>query len=45
VIENEEVVVDPIPEEGQPTVEDGFDICATDPEPDYPADKGKPQMH
>jgi hypothetical protein len=38
VNENEEIVVEPVLEEGQPPVEVGFDICGTDLEPDYPAD-------
>jgi hypothetical protein len=26
-------------------VEVGFDICGTDPEPEFPADQGKPWLH
>jgi hypothetical protein len=26
-------------------VEVGFDICGTDPEPEFPADQGKPRLH
>jgi hypothetical protein len=26
-------------------VEVGFDICSTDPEPEFPADQGKPRLH
>jgi hypothetical protein len=43
---NEDVnVVEPIPEEGQSSVEVGFDICGTDPEPEIPVNQGKPRMH
>jgi hypothetical protein len=43
---NEEVaVIEPVPEEEQTSVEVGFDICGTDPEPELPADQGKPRMH
>jgi hypothetical protein len=43
---NEEiVVVEPIPEEEQTSVEMGFDICGSDLEPELPTDQGKPQMH
>lgn len=37
--------VDQAPEEGQPPVEFGFDICGTSEEPDYPVNQGKPRMH
>jgi hypothetical protein len=40
---NEEiVVVEPIPEEEQTSMGVGFDICGTDPDPELPADQGKP---
>jgi hypothetical protein len=43
---NEEInVVEPVPEEEQSSVEVGFDICGTDPEPKIPVDQGKPRMH
>jgi hypothetical protein len=43
---NEEItVVEPVPEEEQTSVEVGFDICGTNPEPELPADQGKPQMY
>jgi hypothetical protein len=43
---NKEVkIVELVPEEGQSSVEVGFDICGTDPEPEIPVDQGKPWMH
>jgi hypothetical protein len=43
---NEEVSeVESVPKEEPMSVEVGFDICGTDPEPDLPVDQGKPQMH
>jgi hypothetical protein len=43
---NEEIiVVEPVPKEEQPSVEVGFDICGTDSEPEIPVDQGKPRMH
>jgi hypothetical protein len=43
---NEEItVVKPVPEEEQMSVEVGFDICGTNPEPELPIDQGKPRMH
>jgi hypothetical protein len=45
VTENEEIVVEPVLEEGQPLFEVGFDICGTDPEHEIPVDQGKPWMH
>jgi hypothetical protein len=43
---NEEVnVIKPVPEEEQSSVEVGFDIRGTDPEPEIPVDQGKPRMH
>jgi hypothetical protein len=36
---NEEItVVEPVPKEEQTSVEVGFDICGTDPEPELPID-------
>jgi hypothetical protein len=45
VTEIEEVNVEQAPEEGNPLVEVGFDICGTSEEPNYPVNQGKPQMH
>jgi hypothetical protein len=43
---NEEVnVVEPVPEEEQSSVEVGFDICGTDPEPEIIVNQGKPRMY
>jgi hypothetical protein len=43
---NEEInVVEPVPEEESSSVEVGFDICGTDPEPKIPVDQGKSRMH
>jgi hypothetical protein len=43
---NEEVnVAKPVPEEEQSSIEVGFDIYGTDPEPEIPIDQGKPRMH
>jgi hypothetical protein len=43
---NEEInVVAPVPEEEQLSVEVGFNICGTNPEPKIPIDQGKPWMH
>jgi hypothetical protein len=43
---NEEViVVEPVPEEEPSSVEVGFDICGADPEPEIPIDQDKPRMH
>jgi hypothetical protein len=40
---NEEItVVEPVPEEEPMSVEVGFDIFGTDPEPELPTDQGKP---
>jgi hypothetical protein len=38
-------MVEPIPKEEQTSVEVGFDIYGTDPEPELPIDQGKPRMH
>jgi hypothetical protein len=37
--------VESVSEEEPMSVEVGFDICDTDPEPKLPVDQGKPQMH
>jgi hypothetical protein len=43
---NEEITeVEPVPEEEPTSVEVGFDICGTDPEPKIPIDQGKLWMH
>jgi hypothetical protein len=43
---NEEISeVESVREEEPTSVEVGFDICGTDPEPKLPIDQGKPQMH
>jgi hypothetical protein len=43
---NEEIAeVESIPEEEPASVEVGFDICGTDPEPELPIDQGKPRLH
>ena len=38
-------VVNQVVEEVNPSVEVGFDICGTTPEPDFSANQGKPRMH
>ena len=45
VNESENVVVNQVVEEINPTVEVGFDICGTSPEPDFFDNQGKPRMH
>jgi hypothetical protein len=43
---NEEVTeVESVPEEEPTSVELGFDIYGTNPEPKIPVDQGKPRMH
>jgi hypothetical protein len=43
---NEEVVeVESVLEEEPTSVEVGFDICGTDPEPELSIDQGKPRLH
>jgi hypothetical protein len=43
---NEEVAeVESVPEEEPTSVEVGFDICGTDPEPELSVDQGKPWLH
>jgi hypothetical protein len=43
---NEEVTeVESVPEEETKSMEVGFDICGTDPEPEFPIDPGKPRLH
>jgi hypothetical protein len=43
VTESEEGVVEQVPEEGQPSVEVGFDICGSSGEPNTSTNQGKPQ--
>jgi hypothetical protein len=44
-VNEESTEVESVPE-GEPTsVEVGFDICGTDPEPKISIDQGKPRMH
>jgi hypothetical protein len=43
---NEEISeVESVPKKEPTSVEVGFDICGTDPEPKLSADQGKPRMH
>jgi hypothetical protein len=43
---NEEITeVESVPEEEPTSMEVGFDICGTDPEPELLIDQGKPRMH
>jgi hypothetical protein len=43
---NEKIAeVESIPEEESTSMEVGFDICGTDPEPELPVDQGKPRLH
>ena len=45
VNEGEHVVVNQVVEEVKPSVEVGFEIGGTTPEPDYFDNQGKPRMH
>ena len=45
VNESENVVVNQVVEEVNPSVEAGFDICGTSLEPDFSDNQGKPRMH
>ena len=45
VNESENLVVNQVVEEGNASIEVGFDICGTSPEPDYSDNQGKPRMH
>ena len=45
VNESENEVVNQVVEEVNPSIEVGFDICGTSPEPDYSVNQGKPRMH
>jgi hypothetical protein len=43
---NEEITkVESVPEEEATSVEVGFDICGTNPEPELSVDQGKPRVH
>jgi hypothetical protein len=44
-VKDEIAEAEPVPEEAPTSVEVGFDICGTDPEPEFPADQGKPRLH
>ena len=45
VNESENMVVNQVVEEVNPSVEVGFDTCGTSTEPDYSDNQGKPRMH
>ena len=45
VNKSENVVVNQVVEEVNPSVEVGFDICGTSLEPDFSNNQGKPRMH
>ena len=45
VNKSENVVVNQVVEEVNPSVEVGFDICGTSTELDFSVNQGKPQMH
>ena len=45
VNESENVVVNQVEEEVNPSVEVGFDICGTSLEPDFSVNQGKPRIH
>ena len=45
VNETENVLVNQVVEEVNPTIEVGFDICGTSPEPNFSDNQGKPRMH
>ena len=45
VNKSENVVVNHVVEEVNPSVEVGFDTCGTSPEPDFSDNQGKPWMH
>ena len=45
VNEGENVVVNPVVEEVNPSVEVGIDIYGTTPEPNFSVNEGKPRMH
>ena len=45
VNESENVVVNQVVEEVNPSVKVGFDTCGTSLEPDFSVNQGKPRMH
>ena len=45
VNESENMVVNQVVEEVNPSIEVGFDICGTTPEPDFSDNQGNPRMH
>ena len=45
VNESENVVVNQVVEEVNPSIEVRFGICGATPEPDFSNNQGKPQMH
>ena len=45
VNESENVVVNQVVEEVNPSVEARFNICETSPEPDFSVNQGKPRIH
>ena len=45
VNKSENMVVNQVVEEVNPSVEVGFDIYGTSPEPDFSVNQGKPRMH
>ena len=45
VNEGENVVVNQVVEEVNPSVEVGLDNCGATPEPDFSVNEGKPRMH
>ena len=45
VKESENVIVNQVVEEVNPSVEVGFDNCGTSSEPDFSNNQGKPRMH
>ena len=45
VNEGEHMVVNPVVEEVNPSVEVGSDNCGPTPEPDFSVNEGKPRMH
>ena len=45
VNESENVVINQVVEEVNPSIEVGFDICGTSPEPNFSVNQGKPRMH
>ena len=45
VNEGEHIAVNQVAEEVDPSMEVGFDISGTTPEPDFSVNEGKPRMH